>query len=139
MRTFTVEMLDLIERRMQTIAEHVSAAHEASCEFAFVRNYPPTINHVNEAAFTREVLAGIVGPDNVLAQEPTMGAEDFAYMLQAKPGAYIRIGQGLPQGPGPHPLHNSRYDFNDEILPLGAALHAGLIEQALPLAAAINA
>ena len=86
-RTFTVEMLDLIERRMKTIAEHVSAAHEATCEFAFVRNYPPTINHPKEAEFTRSVLADIVGADNVLAQEPTMGAEDFSYMLLEKPGA----------------------------------------------------
>ena len=62
---------------------------------------------------------------------PSMGGEDFSFMLQAKPGAYIRIGQGLPHGPGPHPLHNSRYDFNDDILPLGAALHASLVEQAL--------
>jgi hippurate hydrolase len=63
-----------------------------------------------------------------------MGGEDFSFMLQRLPGAYIRIGQGLPHGPGPHPLHHSRYDFNDQILPLGAALHASLVEQALPLA-----
>jgi len=58
----------------------------AACEFAFERNYPPTINHPNETAFAREVISGIVGADNVLDQEPTMGAEDFAYMLQDKPG-----------------------------------------------------
>jgi hippurate hydrolase len=69
---------------------------------------------------------------------PSMGGEDFSFMLQAKPGAYIRIGQGLPHGPGPHPLHNNRYDFNDDILPLGAALHASLIEQALPLSSALR-
>jgi hippurate hydrolase len=67
---------------------------------------------------------------------PSMGAEDFSFMLQAKPGAYLRVGQGAPDGPGPHPLHNSRYDFNDDILPLGAALHASLVEHALPLAGA---
>jgi hypothetical protein len=80
------------------------------------------------------VAASLVGEDKVWRNMlPSMGGEDFSFMLQAKPGAYIRIGQGLPHGPGPHPLHNSRYDFNDEILPLGAALHASLVEQALPL------
>ncbi len=136
-RTFTVEMLDLIERRMQTIAEHVSAAHEASCEFAFVRNYPPTINHVNEAAFTREVLSGIVGADNVLAQEPTMGAEDFSYMLLEKPGAYFFIANGEGQhremghGGGPCTLHNPSYDFNDDLIPLGGTVWVRMVEQFL--------
>ena len=136
-RTFTVEMLDLIERRMQTIAEHVSAAHEASCEFAFVRNYPPTINHVNEAAFTRDVLAGIVGADNVLAQEPTMGAEDFSYMLLEKPGAYFFIANGEGQhremghGGGPCTLHNPSYDFNDDLIPLGGTVWVRMVEQFL--------
>ena len=136
-RTFTVEMLDLIERRMQTIAEHVSAAHEATCEFAFVRNYPPTINHVNEAAFTREVLSGIVGPDNVLAQEPTMGAEDFSYMLLEKPGAYFFIANGEGQhremghGGGPCTLHNPSYDFNDDLIPLGGTVWVRMVEQFL--------
>ena len=136
-RTFTVEMLDLIERRMQTIAEHVSAAHETSCEFAFVRNYPPTINHVNEAAFTREVLSGIVGPDNVLAQEPTMGAEDFSYMLLEKPGAYFFIANGEGQhremghGGGPCTLHNPSYDFNDDLIPLGGTVWVRMVEQFL--------
>jgi metal-dependent amidase/aminoacylase/carboxypeptidase family protein len=65
--------------------------------------------------------------------EPSMGAEDFSFMLQVKPGAYLRIGQGVEGGVGSCFLHNSRYDFNDEILPLGAALHASLVEQAMPL------
>jgi metal-dependent amidase/aminoacylase/carboxypeptidase family protein len=64
--------------------------------------------------------------------EPSMGAEDFSFMLQKKPGAYLRIGQGVKDGAF---LHNSRYDFNDEILPLGAAMHASLIEQGMPLPA----
>ena len=136
-RTFTVEMLDLIERRMQTIAEHVSAAHEASCEFAFVRNYPPTINHVHQAAYTREVLSGIVGADNVLAQEPTMGAEDFSYMLLEKPGAYFFIANGEGQhremghGGGPCTLHNPSYDFNDDLIPLGGTVWVRMVEQFL--------
>ena len=87
------------------------------------------------AGFAREVMAGIVGPENAIAQEPTMGAEDFSFMLQVKPGAYLRIGQG---GEGSCFLHNSRYDFNDDILPLGSALHAGLIEQSMPLAGPVH-
>ena len=82
--------------------------------------------------FAADVAESIVGKDHVVRDmEPSMGAEDFSFMLQVKPGAYLRIGQG---GEGSCMLHNSRYDFNDEILPLGAALHAGLVEQAMPLA-----
>ena len=136
-RTFTVEMLDLIERRMRTIAEHVSAAHEATCEFAFVRNYPPTINHPKEAEFTRSVLAEIVGADNVLAQEPTMGSEDFSYMLLEKPGTYFFIANGEGQhremghGGGPCTLHNPSYDFNDDLIPLGGTVWVRMVEQFL--------
>ena len=136
-RTFTVEMLDLIERRMRSIAEHVSAAHEATCEFEFVRNYPPTINHAKEADFTRSVLADIVGADNVLTQEPTMGAEDFSYMLLEKPGAYFFIANGEGQhremghGGGPCTLHNPSYDFNDDLIPLGGTVWVRMVEQFL--------
>ena len=133
-RTFTLEVLDLIEKRMKQIAEHVCAAHDATCEFEFVRNYPPTINSAAEAAFAREVLGSIVGADNVEAQEPTMGAEDFAYMLQAKPGAYCFIANGdgshreMGHGGGPCMLHNPSYDFNDDLIPLGATYWVRLAE-----------
>ncbi len=125
-RTFTLEVLDMIERRMQQVAEHVCAAHDAQCEFEFVRNYPPTVNHPKESEFARRVLAGIVGEEHVVAQEPTMGAEDFAYMLQARPGCYVFIANGdgahreIGHGGGPCMLHNPSYDFNDELIPLGA-------------------
>ena len=134
-RTFTYEVLDLIERRMQEIAEHTCAAFGASCEFQFRRNYPPTVNHPAETAFVREVLAGIVGADQVLVQEPTMGAEDFAYMLQARPGCYIFIANGegahreIGHGGGPCTLHNPSYDFNDDLIPLGATYWVRLAEQ----------
>ena len=128
-RTFTLEVLDLIEERMRDIARHTCAAFGATCEFEFDRNYPPTINSAAEANFAREVMEHIVGKDCVLPQEPTMGAEDFAYMLQAKPGAYgfIGNGDGLHRGKyegaghdaGPCTLHNPRYDFNDDLIPLG--------------------
>jgi amidohydrolase len=134
-RTFSIEVLDLIEQRMKAIAEHVCAAHEARCEFAFVRNYPPTINHASEAEFARKVMAGIVGEDNVLVQEPTMGAEDFAYMLLAKPGCYCFIANGdgnhreIGHGGGPCMLHNPSYDFNDDLIPLGATYWVRLAEE----------
>ena len=133
-RTFTLEVLDLIERRMRQIAEHTCAAHEATCEFEFVRNYPPTINAPTEAAFARRVMASIVGEAQVLEQEPTMGAEDFAYMLQAKPGAYCFIANGegdhraMGHGGGPCTLHNPSYDFNDAVIPLGATYWVRLAE-----------
>ncbi len=93
-RTFTLEVLDMIERRMQEVAEHTCAAFGASCEFVFERNYPPTINHDAETAFFRKIAAEVAGKDNVLDFEPTMGAEDFSYFLQAKPGCYFLIGNG---------------------------------------------
>ena len=133
-RTFSVEVLDMIERRMRQVAEHVCAAHEAQCEFEFARNYPPTINSEAEAQFARAVMADIVGESNVQAQEPTMGAEDFAYMLQAKPGAYCFIGNGdgahreMGHGGGPCMLHNPSYDFNDDLIPLGATYWVRLAE-----------
>ena len=125
-RTFTTELLDLIERRMRQVAEHTCAAHEARCEFEFARNYPPTVNSPAEAAFARQVMVDILGEDKVLAQEPTLGGEDFAYMLQAKPGAYCFIANGegghrdAGHGAGPCTLHNPSYDFNDALIPLGA-------------------
>ncbi len=134
-RTFTLEVLDMIEARMRQVAEHTCAAHGASCAFEFERNYPPTINSPAEAAFARAVMAEIVGEANVLDQEPTMGAEDFAYMLQAKPGAYAFIANGdgdhraLGHGGGPCTLHNPSYDFNDALIPLGATYWARLVER----------
>jgi amidohydrolase len=134
-RTFTTEVLDLIERRMKTIAESTCAAFELECEFVFERNYPPTINHEAETRFVREVLGGLAGPDAVHDFEPTMGAEDFSYFLQHKPGCYFLIGNGDGthraggHGMGPCMLHNPSYDFNDDLIPLGATLWVRLAEQ----------
>jgi hippurate hydrolase len=136
-RTFSLEVLDMIEQRMRDVAAHTSAAFGATCTFEFARNYPPTINHPAEANFARAVMADIVGADNVLAQEPTMGAEDFSYMLQAKPGAYCFIGNGdgvhreIGHGEGPCTLHNPNYDFNDALIPLGATYWVKLVEASL--------
>jgi amidohydrolase len=133
-RTFTIEVLDMIEQRMREVAQHTAAAFGAQCEFEFVRNYPPTINAAHEADFARGVMASIVGASNVGEQEPTMGTEDFSYMLQAKPGCYSFIANGdgahreMGHGGGPCMLHNPSYDFNDDLIPLGATYWARLTE-----------
>ncbi|WP_309625992.1 M20 aminoacylase family protein [Methylibium sp.] len=134
-RSFTTEVLDLIERRMKTVADATCAAFEASCEFEFARNYPPTINHAAETEFAKSVMAEVVGSENVLEFEPTMGAEDFSYFLQARPGCYFVIGNGDGahraggHGLGPCMLHNPSYDFNDDLIPLGATLWVRLAER----------
>jgi amidohydrolase len=134
-RTFTTEVLDMIEKRMKQVAEHVCAAHDAQCEFEFERNYPPTINHPREAEFARKVMVSIVGESSVDVQEPSMGAEDFSYMLQARPGAYCFIANGdgahreMGHGGGPCMLHNPSYDFNDDLIPLGATFWVRLAEE----------
>jgi hippurate hydrolase len=134
-RTFSIEVLDMIEKRMREMSAHLAAAYNVDCDFEFVRNYPPTINSAVEAALAREVMAGIVGESHVNAQEPTMGAEDFAYMLMAKPGCYAFIANGegdhrvLGHGGGPCMLHNASYDFNDDLIPLGATYWVKLVER----------
>ena len=138
-RTYNESVQDQIEDRLRSLCTGIAQGFGASAELTYERVYPATVNTLPEAQFACDVAASLVGEDKVWRNMlPSMGGEDFSFMLQAKPGAYIRIGQGLPHGPGPHPLHNSRYDFNDEILPLGAALHASLVEQALPLDKAVQ-
>ena len=134
-RTFSIEVLDLIEKRMKQVAESICTAFDAQCEFEFHRNYPPTINSPAEAEFARQVMGGIVGAEQVMHQEPTMGAEDFSYMLQAKPGAYVFISNGdgahreMGHGGGPCTLHNPSYDFNDDLIPLGGTYWVELATQ----------
>ena len=137
-RTFAVPVLDLMEERMRDIAVHTAAAFGAEVDFQFKRNYPPLINHVAETAFATQVLRKIVGSAAVDADvEPTMGAEDFAFMLQEMPGCYVFIGNGEGEhrtyghGLGPCNLHNPSYDFNDELLPIGATYWVRLAESYL--------
>ena len=139
-RTFTVAVLDLMEQRMRDIAVHTAAAFGAELEFTFNRDYPPLINHSSETAFATRVMRDIVGETSVeAAVEPTMSAEDFAFMLQEKPGCYVFIGNGegehreFGHGLGPCNLHNPSYDFNDDLLPIGATYWVRLAEAYLPL------
>ena len=129
-RTFRREVQDMIEERLGRLVESVALGFGATAALKYERIYPATVNTEREAAFAADVAASLVGEDKVIRDlTPSMGAEDFSFMLQNKPGAYMRIGQGGDAGCF---LHSSRYDFNDEILPLGAALLATLAEQAMP-------
>jgi amidohydrolase len=133
-RTFSPVVQDLVERRLTELCAAVAMGFGATASVRYERVYPATVNSETEAHLAAEVAASLVGSARVLRDlEPSMGAEDFAFMLQVKPGAYLRVGQGAENGVGSCSLHNSRYDFNDEILPLGAALHASLVEQLMPL------
>jgi hippurate hydrolase len=138
-RTFTTEVLDLIETGMQRIVDGSAATFGVDVKLRFHRNYPPTINHVKETEFAASVMRDIVGDENTLTDiEPTMGAEDFAFMLLAKPGSYVFIGNGdgthreMGHGMGPCMLHNPSYDFNDALIPIGATYWVRLTEKFLP-------
>jgi amidohydrolase len=136
-RTFTVAVLDLIEKRFREIVEQLPKAFGATATLRFFRNYPPTVNHTKETEFARSVMRDIVGETQTLEFEPTMGGEDFAFMLLAKPGCYSIIGNGGGEhrhhghGLGPCSLHNPSYDFNDEVIPLGATYWIRLTEKFL--------
>jgi amidohydrolase len=133
-RTFQESVRDMIEAGISRIASNVAEAFGATADVQYRRNYPVTLNSVDQAAFAAEVASELVGEERVRREfDPSMGAEDFAFMLQQRPGAYVWIGQS--GGPSSCMVHNPRYDFNDEILPLGASYWARLVERALPKAA----
>ncbi|HSE49650.1 MAG TPA: M20 aminoacylase family protein [Terriglobales bacterium] len=131
-RSFRPATRDLAERRLKEIVTKVAEAFGCSSEIQYTRGYPATVNSAREAQFAARVGERVFGKGNVITEhEPTMGGEDFSYMLQARPGAYVFLGQGGPQG-GCF-LHNPNYDFNDEVIPLGAGYLAALVEEALPI------
>lgn len=135
-RSFSPQVQALVERRLTEMCSAVAQGFGATATVHYERMYPATVNSAPEARFAADVAQSLVGSQRVVRDlEPSMGAEDFSFMLQVKPGAYLRIGQGEENGVGSCFLHNSRYDFNDAILPLGAALYASLVEQAMPLEA----
>ena len=137
-RTFSDAVTAQVEENMRRIAQMTAAAYGAESHVEFKWNYPPTINHAAEAEFAATVMDNVVGADNVVrGLEPTMGSEDFAFMLKARPGAYVFIGNGdgahrsAGHGLGPCMLHNPSYDFNDELIPLGATFWIRLVEKFL--------
>jgi hippurate hydrolase len=127
-RTLKPEVRDLIESRIRSLVEGFATAHGATITVDYDRNYPVTKNHPAETAFAASVAGGIVGAQNVNADAPpVMGGEDFSYMLEARPGAFVFIGNGDTAG-----LHNPAYDFNDEVIPIGCSYWARLVETAMP-------
>ena len=142
-RTFKPAMQDFIERRLHELCSGVAQAFGATASVKYERIYPATINSPAEFTLAADVAEQLVGAHNVVRDlEPSMGSEDFSFMLKVKPGAYLRLGQGeqisdgqggFTGGVGSRFLHNSCYDFNDAVLPLGAALFAGIVERSMPL------
>ncbi|HVB16295.1 MAG TPA: M20 aminoacylase family protein [Stellaceae bacterium] len=129
-RSFRPQVRDLIERRLHEVARGTAALHGAEAETDFRRGYPPTINHATEAGFAADVAAEICGDAHVDRNvAPSLGGEDFSYMLQARPGAMLWLGNG--PGEGGCLLHNARYDFNDSALPVGVSFFARLAERFL--------
>lgn len=132
-RTFRPHTRELAEARVREISAKVAEALGGKADVDYRRGYPATVNSPREAEFAARVAERIFGAANVVRDaEPTMGGEDFSFMLLERPGAYIWLGQG--GGPGGCFLHNPHFDFNDEVIPLGAGYLAALVEEGLPLA-----
>ncbi|UWQ20244.1 amidohydrolase [Jannaschia sp. W003] len=128
-RTFDGTVQDMVERRMKEIVAGTAAAYGVEATLRYERGYPATVNDAEKAAFAAEVAADVVGADAVEAESNReMGAEDFSYMLNVRPGAYLFLGAG--DGPV---LHHPEYDYNDRISPVGASFFARLVETAQPL------
>ena len=130
-RTFKPEIQEAVERAIERLCSGIAAANGAQINVHFDHRYPPTVNSPAEAKFCQQVAAEIFGADKVLTDIlPSMGAEDFAYMLNEKPGCYVWLGNG--PGTGGCTLHNPHYDFNDELLTLGASYWVNLVRRWLP-------
>lgn len=130
-RTFSSEVQNAAEMRIAQIAVGVCAALGMENEIHYERRYPATVNTAQEADWSAQVACDVVGADNVHRNlQPCMGSEDFSFMLQERPGCYIWIGNG-PSDNG-RLLHNARYDFNDDVLPVGASYWSRLVETLLP-------
>jgi len=131
-RTFRAETRALAQERIREIVTAIAQGLGASAELEYRRGYPATVNHTQEAEFAAAVGEHLFGRENVVRDaEPTMGGEDFSYMLLARPGAYVFLGQGGAELGCL--LHNSKYDFNDQVIPLGAGYLAALVEESLPI------
>lgn len=128
-RTLSAQVRDTAEQRMKEIVEHTAASFGAKAKIDYQRNYPITDNHAKQTDFAVEVARGVVGEDRVDPDTPPlMGGEDFSFMLNACPGAYIFVGQGDTAG-----VHHPEYDFNDNIIPIGCSYWAKLVETAMPV------
>jgi len=127
-RTLKPEVRDLVEARMNAIVAGIATAHGAEARLRYKRSYPVTRNHPEQTAFAAAVAGDIVGRDRVATDiPPIMGGEDFSYMLEARPGAFIFVGNGDTAA-----LHNPAYDFNDAVIPIGCSYWVRLVETAMP-------
>src|SRR5437762_7455733 len=126
-RSFVPEVQDLLERRLHEVVEGTARLYGATAKLTYKRDYPVTRNHERETAFAASVAAQVVGGERVDTDvAPVMGAEDFSFMLNARPGAFIFVGNGESAG-----LHHPAYDFNDEVIPVGTSYWVKLVETAL--------
>jgi hippurate hydrolase len=127
-RSLTPAVQDLLEQRLRDVVEGVARLHGAKATLRYRRGYPVLRNHERETGFAASVAGQVVGAEKVdTAVDPVMGAEDFSFMLEARPGAFIFVGNGASAG-----LHHPAYDFNDEVIPLGTSYWVKLVETALP-------
>ncbi len=130
-RAFSRDVMELIENNMRRTAEHIAASFGARARLDFRYLFAPLVNEPQETEVFAEVAGEIVGDGNVdRRRSRVLGSEDFSFMLEARPGAYINIGNGT-EGSHAAPLHNPHYDFNDAVLPFGAAAFAALVERKL--------
>ena len=126
-RSLTPEVRDLLERRLNEVVSGTAQLYGATARLTYLRDYPVTRNHERQAAFAASIAAQVVGAERVDdAVAPVMGAEDFSFMLEARPGAFIFVGNGDSSG-----LHHPAYDFNDEVIPIGTSYWVRLVETAL--------
>jgi hippurate hydrolase len=127
-RTLSPAVRDLIENRLRQVVENTARAHGAEVKLNYLRDYPVTVNHPRQTEFAASIAAQVAGAERVRTDiAPVMGAEDFSYMLEARPGAYIFVGNGESAN-----LHHPAYDFNDAAIPFGASYWIKLVETAMP-------
>ena len=128
-RTLDKAIGDFAEIRLQEIVSQVAAVHGCTAEVEYTRNYPPTVNHPQQTALAGKVAREVAGDDHVdMDLPPVMGGEDFSFMLEARPGAFVFIGNGDSAG-----LHHPAYDFNDEAIPAGISFFARLVQESMPV------
>jgi hippurate hydrolase len=126
-RSLAPEVRDLLEKRLHIVVESTAAAYGAKAKLTYRRGYPVLVNHERQSEFAAAVASQIAGPDKVdTSLPPMMGAEDFSYMLNARPGAFIWVGNGDSAG-----LHHPSYNFNDDTIPFGSSYWVKLVETAL--------
>jgi len=131
-RTLKPAVQDLVEAAMRRVVETTAAAHDATAEFTYRRGYPPTVNHAENARRAARAASAVLGEGKVRRDmPPVMGGEDFSFMLLERPGAYLKLGQAMGSK-GANAVHTVQYDFNDDLLPVGASFFAALVEQELP-------